>query len=377
MFKKFSSTALALIIILLMGLMLVIPDICIEGATSGLLLWFNKLLPSLLPFIILINMLCHLGVIFKLSKFLDPLTQLLFKVPATSFLIFLMGLVAGYPMGAKLAKQLLDTKQITYEDAQKTLCFATNCGPLFIIGTVGTLMLNDRRLGYFLAFVHILSALFMLLFSRFYTPPMHTHRLEGTCSTSSKPLSFSAAFTQSVQNGMDTIVYVGGYIIFFSVLINILKSSQAFKTIITGLSKILHISGDTLYNLILGSLEFSNGSALICAKQPLTMQELGLLCALITFGGFCVLFQCAYVLQGSGLSLTMYFISKVLQSILAYNFILLLYPLWTGTYSLATMPLNPLVYCLITFIVIIMIFKLKSHPTKQSKIPTKKAARSF
>ena len=176
---------IACLIISLIVIMLLEPNVCIEGATLGLLLWFQKVLPSLLPFIILINLLCFLGVIFKLSQPINTLTTKLLGLSGSSFLIFLLGLISGYPMGAKLTKNLLEAGQLSYEEAQKNLCFVCNCGPLFIIGTIGTLMLGNSSLGYFLLFIHILSAFIMLLLSRFYKVSPIRKNVQ-TIATSSK-----------------------------------------------------------------------------------------------------------------------------------------------------------------------------------------------
>lgn len=355
--KKIISLLLTSCLIGFMMLtMLTMPSVCITGATEGLLLWFHKLVPSLLPFIILMNMLCSLGIFFRLSDKLSFVTQRLFSVSGTTFMLFLLGLVGGYPMGAKLAKQLLDTKQLTYEEAEKSLCFGTNCGPIFIIGTVGTIMLGNTQMGYFLLLVHILSALFMLLLSRFYTPKTHTRLIP--LPHTQPTITLSHALTQSVQNGMDTIVYVGGYIIFFSVIIHILKSTTLFHTLIRFTSFLSNMPAHALETLFLGSLEFSNGSALATTATPVTIQSLAILSALIAFGGFCVFFQCSYVLQGSGLPLKIYLISKIFQSFIAYSLTFLLppiFPLFISTSN--TLILVPLIILLSTCFCTSLVFK--------------------
>ena len=319
-------------VFMMMLLMLICPKVCIEGASSGLLLWFQKVLPSLLPFIILINLLCSLGIIFKCSRLLNPITQKLFHLSGNGLIIFLLGLISGYPMGAKLAKNLLEEGQITYEEAQKSLCYSCNCGPLFIIGTVGTLMLQDTNIGYFLLVVHILSAFIMLILSRFYTIPQNsTHVLHNNNSSS---LSFSTAFTSAVQNGMDTIVYVGGYIIFFSVISNLLAHSSLYTSLTQFFGNLVGVSPTLIHSFLLSSLEFSSGSARLTSLLPLNTTLLALLSAVIAFGGFCVCFQSQHVLQGTHLSLKPYIYSKLLQALLAYVLTFILYPIWNPALAL-------------------------------------------
>ncbi|MGL5676725.1 MAG: hypothetical protein ACRDDX_09950 [Cellulosilyticaceae bacterium] len=325
--NRLANLIITLFIGSMMLLFLLFPTVCIEGATEGLLLWFHKLLPSLLPFMILMNLLCLMGVILKFGHALTRFTQKLFKISGNSLIIFLLGLMGGYPMGAKLTKQLLDTKQISFDEASKTLCFGTQCGPLFIIGTVGTLMLGNTSLGYFLLTVHISSACVMLLLSRFYASP-YTSRIAYT-PLHSPGLPLSEAFTHSVQNAMDTIVYVGGYIIFFSVIIHLVRDASLFHTFTAKLSTLLPLSAPQWEALLLGSLEFSNGAFLASKLAPLSLLNLGLLSALLAFGGFCVFFQCIYVLQGSSLPLSTYLTAKCFQAGIAFCLTFLLAPFFT------------------------------------------------
>ncbi|MEG0012570.1 MAG: hypothetical protein RR618_00375 [Cellulosilyticaceae bacterium] len=368
--KKLSTLFVTLLIVLVMLNILLFPEICIKGAESGLLLWFNKLLPSLLPFIILTNMLFNLGVIFKVSHLIHPITSKLFKISGGSFLTFIMGVIGGYPTGAKLSKQLLDTKSISFLEAQKTFCFANNCGCLFIIGTVGSILLKSPQIGYFLVIIHILSAFTMLLLFRFYTP---VEPISSACQVApyaAQSPNFSVAFTSAVQNAMDTIVYVGGYIIFFSVIISILKSSILIQNATASLSTSLHLSPDFLSSILLGSFEFSNGVALICTTNNFSLQSLSLISAIIAFGGFCVIFQSAHLLQGSNLSLVLYMISKFFQAVIAYIYTMLLYPMFfMYTNQTSTVSFNTSILFLIMVIcIIIVIFRLLSF-SRKAKLP--------
>ena len=361
--KSLPSLLASCLIGFLMIVMLIIPTICIEGAKSGLMLWFNKLLPSLLPFMILLNFLCLLGIFFKISNKLSFFTTKVFHLSGTTFMLFLLGLIGGYPMGAKLAKQLLDSHQITFEEAEKTLCFGTNCGPLFIIGTVGTIMLGNTQLGYFLLVVHLVSAFIMLILSRFYQPTRHSHIVHRTQQSTTPTLS--EALTKSVQNGMDTIVYVGGYIILFSMLIAILNTSRLFEVFTRIMARLFHIPADTMYTILLGSLEFSNGSALATSFTPMTLSHLALLSGLIAFGGFCVLFQCSYVLQGSGLPLKTYFFSKLLQGCIAYALTFILAPFFKVVSPLQTAS-SIHYFILLAIIILIAALLFRYLPSKKA-----------
>ncbi len=326
---------LTFIIILLMFLLLLFPNLCLQSAQNGLLLWFNKVLPSLLPFMIFINILVPLDGLRKLITFSSPISKKLWHLPGHSFFAFVMGLIAGYPMGAKVVRTLYMDHKLTKEEAELTLCFSNNCGPLFIVGTVGTAMLSCTAIGYFLFFIHLLSALILsLLTTKNHTLCTSRNRLPS--SSESTP-SFSFLLNQSIMNAMDTIVCVGGYIIFFSVIIALLTQTPLAMTLIN-----LIFSSPTARSLFIGILsgffELSNGSHMLSLVTPFSVYTLALIAATISFGGLCVYFQTLYVLEDSHLSTKTYFLCKCLQSLLSFSLTLLIYPfyiLYTQKTSLA------------------------------------------
>jgi nucleoside recognition membrane protein YjiH len=49
---------------------------------------------------------------------------------------FLMGIVSGYPIGAKIVSDFKAQNLCTDIECERLLAFTNNSGPLFIIGTV-------------------------------------------------------------------------------------------------------------------------------------------------------------------------------------------------------------------------------------------------
>lgn len=319
------NTLLTLLLILLMLTLLLFPNLCLQSAQKGLLLWFNKVLPSLLPFIILINILVPLDGLRKVTAFSTPFTKKIWHLPGHSFFALVMGLSAGYPMGAKVIKTLYLEHKLTKEEAEITLCFSNNCGPLFIIGTIGTAMLSCTELGYFLFFIHLLSALLMSLLV---TQSNTSHCILSSAPTTSSDASptFSSLLNHGVMNAMDTIVCVGGYIILFSVLTTLLTETPLATAYMNWFFQ-TEIAQTTFSGLIAGLLEISNGSN-IFSTLPFSIYSLAAISSTIGFGGLCVYFQTLYVLEGSDLSTKHYLVSKGLQGLLSFGFTLLFYPIY-------------------------------------------------
>jgi sporulation integral membrane protein YlbJ len=363
---------IALGIAIMIFTLLLSPDICIYAAKEGLLLWFNKILPSLLPFIILINILSGIDIMKNISALAHPITRKIWNLPGSSLLAFIMGFIAGYPMGAKMVRQLLNQHIISPNEAQKILCFSNNCGPLFIVGTVGTLMLNNSSIGYFLLFIHVLSALLLSIIFASYKIPPPTRQHKLTQCTEPVFTNFSSLLNSAITNAMDTIVHIGGYIIFFSVIAHIINRSPIMRYI-------LH--SDLMGNMpevisvgtITGLLELSNGTSILSSSPPPTLYSIALLSGLIGFGGLCVHFQTSYVLGDCHFSLFPYMIAKGMQGILSFILSCVFLPFFS-MYTLKTyLPLKSLwlfvlVLCIAVFIYIIKALNHLQH-RKYNTIP--------
>ena len=108
----------------------------LTAAKSGLKLWANNVVPSLFPFFIATNLLSHTNIINYISKKCNKCMRPIFNVPGESAYAFVLGLISGYPMGAKIVTDLRTNNNCTKDEGERMLCFTNNSGPLFIIGTV-------------------------------------------------------------------------------------------------------------------------------------------------------------------------------------------------------------------------------------------------
>lgn len=320
--SKKSTTVI--ILLTCMITLLIFPNLCISAAQQGLLLWFNKVLPSLLPFMILIHMLTGLDSIKSMSRHASSITYKLWKLPGCTLFAFIMGLLAGYPMGGRIIKDLVITGNLSSKQGEKALCFCNNCGPLFIVGTVGTALLGDVKLGYFLLIIHILSAIISSILLKPTFPSITSKRTSLQTVASSKTLS--TLFNEAVVSSMDTMTCIGGYIIFFSVVSHLLTDTYALQWFFN-LPVVNQIPTSILQAVLTSILELSNGvNSLSQISSPYT---LALLAAALAFGGLCIYFQTLYVLEDLKLSTKPYILSKCLQAVISFLLTCVLYPFFS------------------------------------------------
>ena len=72
----------------------------------GLALWADSVLPALLPFFIATELLSYTNVIPFLGRILNKFMRPVFNVPGEGAFPFIMGIISGYPVGAKIVLNL-------------------------------------------------------------------------------------------------------------------------------------------------------------------------------------------------------------------------------------------------------------------------------
>lgn len=325
--------------ILLIVALLLEPTASINAAKNGLMLWFNTVLPSLLPFIIGSNILLASGGISFFEKICNPIMKPLFNVPGKSAFAWVMGLVSGYPMGAKIISQLRMENEITDLQAQRLLGFCNNSGPFFILGAVGVGMLKDENLGYFLLAVHLFSSLLMGILFRFYG--QDKSKVSNISKKSIRSTtSVGEILGKSVTSAMEVIVQIGGYIIIFSVVASLLNQTYIVKTITTFICFIFQNKGMTqeaAAGWTIGIIEMSNGVHMVSNAQVTLKLQLSILSFLLAWGGFSIHAQSLHFIRNIHVKSYVYIIAKVLQGTLAFILSWLLFPMY-NSYGLRITP---------------------------------------
>lgn len=307
------------------------------AAKDGLILWANNIVPSLLPFFIATELLGYTNVVVKLGKLLNPIMKPLFNVPGIGSYALLMGIISGYPTGAKIVVNLRNDGLCTKEEAERMLAFSNNSGPLFILGTVGITLFSNSTIGFLLLFTHILACLSVGIIFRFwkYKNNSFTNSSYFNKNTNKEEVSFSNLgdiLGKSILSSIKTIVIIGGFVVLFSVILSILKSSNTTYILGKFIYPFLNFFGINNFSfatsIVSGFLELTNG---VMQVASITCKQISvniIICAfLLGFGGISILLQVYSIIAKSDISIKAYFIGKLLHGILAafYTFLLITY----------------------------------------------------
>lgn len=146
-------------IIAFMAMMLARPDFYLDSARRGLALYATNVLPSLFPFYFCSLLLTYMGAARAISGVFKRPVRLLFGAPKESAYILLMSMLSGYPVGASMTAELYDAGVIDAREAKTICAFASTSGPIFMLGTVGSAIFGDMRVGAVILAAHYLAAI--------------------------------------------------------------------------------------------------------------------------------------------------------------------------------------------------------------------------
>lgn len=323
---KLKRNILPLIFVIFTLCLLLFSKSNLPAIKSGLALWANSVVPSLFPFFVATELLMHTNVISQLGILLNRFMKPLFNIRGEGAFAFIMGIISGYPVGAKIALNFRENNICTKEECERLLSFTNNSGPLFIIGTVGILMFKNTTIGILLFITHILACVTVGFIFRFwkYKHVSKPYKSSKKLSSQNNSVSFSnlgEVLSESITSAISTILVIGGFIVIFSSIISILKTSgilQFCSSIFVPLFNFINIDISFIQPILTGFLEITNGissiSSIICKKLSINII---LSAFFLGFGGLSILLQVLSITSKTDLSIKPYIYGKFLHGIFA------------------------------------------------------------
>lgn len=301
-------TALSLYLIFLM---LRYPALSLEYASTGLTLWFTKMVPTLLPFMILSGIMIRMNLTERFVGLLHPLLHRIYGTSRNGSYTIIMGFLCGFPMGARIVGELYEQHKLSREESALLLSFCNNIGPIYFLSYVVPTLGIDRPGRPFLLMYGIpLLYGFLLMRIR----PWMTRKVsscenhpEARSLQARQPGSCSllAAIDASVLSGLTGIARLGGYMVFFNLLTIVFQPFQHVNTNILNIYRCL--------------LEITSG--IDCSGRSINYAIL----ILLPFGGFSCIAQTYSMIQQTDLSLRPYVYHKTVQTAVTAACYLLLY----------------------------------------------------
>lgn len=330
---KLKQVIIPFILIMFTGSLVIFSNSNLSAAKSGLVLWANSIVPSLFPFFVATELLSHTNFAYYLGKILNRFMKPIFNIRGEGCFAFIMGIISGYPIGAKIAANFRENNICTKEECERLLSFTNNSGPLFIIGTVGISMFGNSTIGFLLLTTHLLASLTVGFIFRFWKYSSKSPVPQTNSYVNSKDnISLSnlgGIIGNSISSSINTILLIGGFVVLFSVIISILQTSQLLyflADLLQPLFDLLHIPSSFTTGFISGILELTNGLNIIC-NIPSKKLSINIIVAsfLLGLGGISILLQVWSTIAKTDLSIKPYILGKLLHACFSafYTFIFL------------------------------------------------------
>ncbi|MBU9711238.1 sporulation integral membrane protein YlbJ [Evansella tamaricis] len=314
---------------------MIFPKEAYEASVRGLTMWWDVVFPSLLPFFILSEFLIRFGVVSFIGALFEPIMRPLFRVPGSGSFVWAMGLASGFPAGAKLTVRLRQDRKISAIEGERLVSFTNASNPLFIFGAISVGFFHDASLGIVLAVAHYAGNIIVGLAMRFYGVG------KADISETIKPKGFSLKYALQLMHGerlkdhrpfgklmgdaihsaIQTLLMIGGFIILFSVLnqildlIHITVLLSIFTTIILSL---IQMPNELSPALIQGMFEITLGSQTVSQTQETTLLQKAIITSFIlAFNGFSVQAQVASILSETDIRFKPFFLARCFHGFVA------------------------------------------------------------
>lgn len=277
-------------------------DTAKQYAYLGLSVWFEQMIPSLLPFMILSSMLIQLNLDELLVKPVCGVLKKIYRISDAGIYVLVMGFLCGFPMGAKTASMEYEKGKISKDEAEFLLSFVNNIGPVYFLSFVYDKIYRDIPLYFGLFFMYGVPLLYGFLLRNTVYQRLSFSSASRALELSSKAgqpkKSFLSALDESISAGLSQIAMLGGYMIVCNLLVMIPRILFPESGSLCALfHNLLEISGGLL---AIQQLKLSSGLTFIFAHLSLAFT--GISCHLQTF----------HILGGSGLSRQKYMLHKLI-----------------------------------------------------------------
>ena len=320
--KKMTSVFIMIVLVFTGYEILTESESILNSVDFSLNIFKNNIFPSLFPFFVLSNILIKCGMPEFMGNLFKGIMNKFFKIKGVCAFIFFMSIISGNPANAKYTRELYKDGKIDKYEATKILCFTCFSNPLFILGTVSILFLNNKEVGGLILFCHYVGNLFIGFGVRSYHPSkkeyektcfkkavdaMHEKRISNTGS-------FGEVITNSLISSINTLLLILGVITTCLVLTTIIDNNLNLDSVIG--------------SVINGFIEMTQGLKYISLEAvPLKLKCI-LTVMILSFGGLSVHMQIMSILSDTDIKYLPFLCARICHAVISSILTYILFDFW-------------------------------------------------
>ncbi|WP_051533847.1 sporulation integral membrane protein YlbJ [Desulfitibacter alkalitolerans] len=331
---------LVLIFVIFFSL-IIFPKQVFEASLRGLNAWWTIVFPALLPFFIMSEILVALGIVQFLGVLLEPIMRPVFRLPGTGAFVLAVGYTSGAPISSIVTADLRKKHLLTRNEAERIICFTNNASPLFMFGAVAVGMFNSPEIGVIIAVSHYLANILLGVCLRFRAPRkygMHYNSqklgfkkalqaLLDSQIPNKKPLG--KILGDAIRNSVNNLTQIGGFIILFSVIIELLNLFNVIGLISVCLTFLLNpllmVDHQLAKGIASGFVEMTIGSKLIAESPSPLHIKVAAVSLILGWSGLSIHAQAISMLATTDIRFYPFVIARFFHGIMAALITLLIY----------------------------------------------------
>lgn len=325
--KKTINTILILIILIFVAIEILTDSQSILNAVSfSFNIWKENVFPSLFPFFVLSELLINYGFIELIGELFKPIMNKIFKTKGVGAFALIMSLISGFPSSAKYIRELHKKELINEKEATKLLTFTHFSNPLFILGTISLLFLNNKEVGLLILICHYLGNFIIgIIFRNYYPTKDESKKLSlrqvineiGEKRIKTKK-SFGEIITNSLLNSLNTLILILGVISMFLVITTIIDNN---------------INLNSFHQSILnGFIEMTQGLKYISLEEIPLKLKCTLSTMIISFGGLSVHMQIISILSDTKIKYFPFLTARIIHSLISSLLVFFTFDIWMNLF---------------------------------------------
>ena len=268
----------------------------IKLTTSACSIWWNRMIPSLFPFMVISRCMIQTKTSFLLGKLFGIILKPIFRLSDQCIYIIVIGFLCGFPMGAIVINDSLEQNYITKDEANLLLTFCNNIGPAYVISFAYILCPY-----YSITFIIFLMYAIPLCIGLFLRHTIYKNKIlysNRPMSNNNTRLSLAASLNLAITDSISAMLSLLGCMIIFTIIqlplynknLTIPNTARVFLT---------------------GFLEISSGIQNIANYKNLYPYVYILLLPLC---GLCCLYQTSIISKNNSIKIHSYIIGKIVHS---------------------------------------------------------------
>lgn len=325
--KKIINTILILFILIFVAIeILTESKPILDSVTFSFNIWKENVFPSLFPFFVLSELLINYGFIELLGELFKPIMNKLFKVKGVGAFAIIMSIISGFPSSAKYIKELFKKNLIDENEATKLLTFTHFSNPLFILGTISLLFLNNKEVGLLILICHYIGNFIIgIMFRNYYPSKKETKKLSlknTLIEISDKRIknnkSFGEIITNALLNSINTLILILGVITMFLVITTIIDNN---------------ININSFHQSILnGFFEMTQGLKYVSLEEiPLKLKST-ISVMIISFGGLSVHMQIISILSDTKIKYFPFLTARIIHTVISSLLLFFTFDFWMNLF---------------------------------------------